>query len=116
MNPIVGLGARDHVARQQQADVRVGAEGTMCELRIARTQDAIGRCVDAELGLQRGLHVDVREHAEAFLLERFGDLDDRVRERSVDRDIESVHALAPLPAVGDARQAMPRTGAGQSQG
>ena len=70
----VHLLANDHVAGQQQTDVRLRRERAVRQWRIAGAQDAVGAAVDAEFGLHRRLDVDLGEDAEALGLEGLGHL------------------------------------------
>jgi hypothetical protein len=66
------IGAQHDVAGQQRADRRVGRDRLVGERRVARAEDEVGRHLDTELGVQRGGHVDLGQHAEALGLERIG--------------------------------------------
>ena len=64
----------DHdVARQQQADRGVGAQGPVGERRVAGAEDQVVLHLLAQLLAQRRLHVDLGQHAEALGLERIAD-------------------------------------------
>ena len=74
------VSAHHHVAGQQDAEIRLDLEPTVRELRVASAEDQIRLQLLTELVAQRGLHVDLREDAEAFLLELGLDTLDRFAE------------------------------------
>ena len=57
---------------RQHAQLVLDLQRLVGEGRIAGAEDSVRRHVGAELGLERGLHINVREDAEALLLERRG--------------------------------------------
>jgi hypothetical protein len=59
----------DDVAGQKRAELRFGRECLVRERRIAGTEDRVRLSLDAELLLQRRLHVDLAEDAEARRLQ-----------------------------------------------
>jgi hypothetical protein len=79
------------IARQQQPDVGVGRDGAVRQRRIAGAENAIGFAVDTELGLHRGLHVDIGQHPETLGLERFGHPRHRLIETVTNLNVETVH-------------------------
>jgi len=76
----------DHVARQQQTDIRNGVKGLVRQSRVACTQNAVGRQVHAELFLHRVLHVDVAGHS------HFAELDESDRSEGWPRTDEDAAA------------------------
>src|SRR5512145_680510 len=83
------------VAGQEQPDGRLGLQRRVSERWPARTEDDLCGHVDVELLLQRGLDVDLGEHAEALLAERLADRLDSVVVRRPDGRAQCVaHALA----------------------
>ena len=61
-------GIDDDVAGQQQPDLAFGQQGALRERRNAGAEnDVVVVGLDAELGAQRGRHVDVAQHAEPFV-------------------------------------------------
>ena len=77
------VGAHDDVAGQQQADLPVGVHRAVGQRRVAGTEDEVVLHVLAELGLQRGLHVDLGQDAETLIRKRFAGAFDCVLERGV---------------------------------
>ncbi len=73
MDRAIGILAHDHVAGKQCPDIRVGLQGLVGEMGVAGPENHVRALLHAELGLERGLHVDRGQHAEALLLERLGD-------------------------------------------
>ncbi len=70
------LDPHHHVAGQQDAQLRLGLQRPVGEPGVAGPQDDVRVTVEVELGLHRGLHVDLGEHAEALrgqCLPRLGD-------------------------------------------
>ena len=59
----------DHVARQQHAEVRLDLRAARRELGVAGTPDQVRLDLLPELCPQRGLHVDLAQHAEPLLLQ-----------------------------------------------
>jgi hypothetical protein len=49
----------DHVARQQNAELRLGFQCCVCEGWVAGAEDQVRLAVDSELGFERGLDVDL---------------------------------------------------------
>src|SRR5579859_2215452 len=66
--PIVTLVQHD-VAREQEPYARLGGEGLKGERRIARAEDPVASKVDAELGLERLLEIDLRDDSKPFALQ-----------------------------------------------
>ncbi|MCZ7654708.1 MAG: hypothetical protein M5R42_11180 [Rhodocyclaceae bacterium] len=91
-----GILTHHHVAGQQQADGGLGADGAVGQLRVAGTENAVGRHVDIDLLFHRRRHVDFGEHAEALLGKRLGHLRQRIVEAVVHRLAESVFVHAFL--------------------
>jgi len=87
--------ANDHVAGQQQADVRRRLQHLMRQLRIARAEDSVGRHFGAEPIPHRALKIDVTQDAEAFALGRLEGPGQRVIEGDAGECCcESVHGAA----------------------
>jgi hypothetical protein len=82
----VGLAAHDHVAGQQQPDLRLDLEGLVGQLGVAGPKDHIGLAVVAELLLEGGLHVDLGQGAEPLGPEGVLDPGDRVLKGQVQGD------------------------------
>jgi hypothetical protein len=71
----------DHdVARQQQPDLRFGAQGLVGQRRIARAENQVVLHVLVEFHLQCGFHVDLGENSEALAGQRRSCPGDRVGE------------------------------------
>jgi hypothetical protein len=69
---------QNDIAREHDADLVLGLQRAVGELRVARTEDTIGSPLDAEFRLERRADVDVGQNAEPFLLQGCGDFFDRV--------------------------------------
>ena len=63
----------DDVAGKQQADRRVELQGPVGDGGVAGAQDLEGWALHPELGLEGGGDVDLGEHPEALLGQRFAD-------------------------------------------
>jgi hypothetical protein len=87
-----------HVAGQHHAHLQLRGERPEGELGVAGAQDAVAPEVDADLLLQRVLHVDLGEHAEALGLEHVGHPGERLVEGEVrlPLDPELGHVAPPL--------------------
>ncbi len=98
--------AHHHIARQQRADVRIEVERLHGIARRTGAEDAIGRAVDAELGLEGGRHVDVADDAETLRLQRFGGAGDGVVEGAagLGGKHDGGHVKAPLGGVDQGRK------------
>lgn len=77
------------VSWQKKPDLGLDLEHPVGELRVACAQKPIRRPVHAKLGSQRGGHIDLRQHAEPFLAELFGDARDCLIEGKSDCTSES---------------------------
>ena len=71
------------VAGQQQSQIDLLLESLVGQRRIARAENNVAREFDPELFLQLRLYVDLRENAEAFVLEAGFHSGHRVLEREV---------------------------------
>jgi hypothetical protein len=72
--------AHDHVARQQQSDVRFSLKGLVRQRRVAGAENPLRRHLGTELFLHGALHVDVAQDAEAFDLQSSDGLCERLIE------------------------------------
>ncbi len=93
----------EYVARQQQPDLRNRADGLVGQRRVAGAEYPVGRHVLTQFFLQGGLDVDLRQYAEAFLVEFLGDRLDRLLEAEVDGFAESefgIHQCASFLVAG----------------
>src|ERR1039458_8939677 len=70
----------DDVAGEQNAELGLGLQRAVRELRVAGAEDQIRVAVDVELLLQRCLHVDLAQHAESLARELLPDPGDRICE------------------------------------
>jgi hypothetical protein len=60
----------DDVAGQHGPDLVLKLQSAICELRVASAENPIGAKILAELRLERGSDVDIREDAETLALQR----------------------------------------------
>lgn len=74
------LNKHDNVARNEHSELRFGGERLMSERRVARAEDGIRLALDAELGAQRRLHVDLTQDPEALGSESHPCTRERIRE------------------------------------
>ena len=89
----VALVVDDHVAGQQQANPGIGLQGAVGQRWVAGAEDDVRSHVDPELFLQRLLHVDGRQDAEALLLKRRDGSLDRLLVADVQHTSKSIRSL-----------------------
>ena len=58
--------AHDHVAGEHHPELVLELQAFVRQSGVAGSENPVLRCVGADLGLERRLHVDVREQSEAF--------------------------------------------------
>ena len=107
------VAAHDHIARKQQADLAVDVHRAMGQRWIARSEDQIVLHILIQFGLQRGLHIDLRQHTKTLSGECFSGAGHRLGERRLQRRRDSDrHPGLPRDVTVPIVPANPGTGAG----
>lgn len=88
----------DDIARKHRADLILNLERLVGQHRIACAKDAVAPKVDVDLLLQGVLDVDLRNDAEAFLLQNLGCAANSIIETDLQR-LRKILAHSPSPVL-----------------